>query len=48
MKIRKIPKPPSLIYLTLGLKRGKHYRHYNPKNIIFTIKYYNKDSSALI
>ena len=34
MKTRKSPKPPSLIYLTLGVKIEKNDRHNNPKTPI--------------
>ena len=37
MKTRKSPKPPSLIYLTLGVKIGKRDRHYNKKYILLNI-----------
>ena len=47
MKIHKSPKPPSLIYLTLGVKEGKHDRRYNPKNS-YNLIFYNKYISAFI
>ena len=53
MKIRKDTKPPSLIYLTLGVKKGKHDRHYKSKisflqfNIIIKRVVYSFNSKVL-